>query len=109
MGTWCNGSTPRSHRGNEGSIPSVSIFLYFAFFISGACKFCVLQVLLRREHFCVCLILWRLGFFLYKSSDESCDTESEEDKRYDEVAIEAVVVEVLCVDDVEAEEACCDD
>ena len=25
MGAWCNGSTPRSHRGNEGSIPSVSI------------------------------------------------------------------------------------
>ena len=24
-GTWCNGSTPRSHRGNEGSIPFVSI------------------------------------------------------------------------------------
>jgi hypothetical protein len=23
-GTWCNGSTPRSHRGNEGSIPFVS-------------------------------------------------------------------------------------
>ena len=26
LGTWCNGSTPRSHRGNEGSIPFVSIF-----------------------------------------------------------------------------------
>ena len=24
MGTWCNGSTPRSHRGNEGSTPFVS-------------------------------------------------------------------------------------
>ena len=30
-GMWCNGSTPRSHRGNEGSIPFISIFASFRY------------------------------------------------------------------------------